>query len=188
MMQRDDFTVCSFSSLADHQSDKDGKLRILIATEEIVGPVRNGGIASTYYHLARGLAAEGHDVTVCYLKGREVENETAEHWVEHYAQFGINFVPLPGLGEPLAGASSKWQARWLSFYRWLRDSERFDIVHSSEWRGGAFYALQAKRLGLAFQDTLFVTKTSSPYIWNRHYQMQPIDNVDLLIASFAEQK
>jgi len=188
MMQRDDFTVRSFPSLAAFQSDKPGKLRILIATEEIVGPVRNGGIASTYYHLARGLAAEGHDVTICYLKGREVENETAEHWVEHYAQFGITFVPLPDLGEPLAGASAKWQARWLSFYRWLRDSEHFDIVHSSEWRGGAFYALQAKRLGLAFQDTLFVIKTSSPYIWNRHYQMQPIDNVDLLIASFAEQK
>lgn len=187
-MQRDEFDILRFPSLAAHQSDGTGKLRILIATEEIVGPVRNGGIASTYYHLARGLAAEGHDVTICYLKGREVENETAEHWVAHYAQFGITFVPLPDLGEPLAGASVRWQARWLSFYRWLRDSDRFDIVHSSEWRGGAYYALQAKRLGLAFQDTLFVTKTSSPYIWNRHYQMQPIDNVDLLIASFAEQK
>ncbi|MEM8697197.1 MAG: glycosyltransferase family 4 protein [Pseudomonadota bacterium] len=187
-MQRDDFEVRQFPSLAAFQSEAPGKLRVLIATEEIVGPVRNGGIASTYYHLARGLAADGHDVTVCYLKGREVENETAEHWIAHYAEFGIDFVPLPNLGEPLAGASTKWQARWLGFYRWLRDSERFDIVHSSEWRGGVFYALQAKRLGLAFQDTLFVTKTSSPYIWNRHYQMQPIDNVDLLIASFAEQK
>ncbi|MGP1282090.1 MAG: glycosyltransferase family 4 protein [Parasphingopyxis sp.] len=187
-MQRDEFTVDSFPSLDRFQSEAPGRLRVLIATEEIVGPVRNGGIASTYYHLARGLAADGHDVTVCYLKGREVENETAEHWVDHYAKFGIAFVPLPDLGEPLAAASSKWQARWLSFYRWLRDTDRFDVVHSSEWRGGAFYALQAKRLGLAFQDTLFVTKTSSPYIWNRHYQMQPIDNVDLLIASFAEQK
>lgn len=187
-MQRDPFPVGTFPSLDSFQSAGEARLRVLIATEEIVGPVRNGGIASTYYHLARGLAAEGHDVTVCYLKGREVENETAEHWIAHYARFGIDFVPLPDLGEPLAGASAKWQARWLSFYRWLRDSERFDIVHSSEWRGGAFYALQAKRLGLAFQDTLFVTKTSSPYIWNRHYQMQPIDNVDLLIASFAEQK
>ncbi|QLC23983.1 glycosyltransferase family 4 protein [Parasphingopyxis algicola] len=187
-MQRDEFTVGSFPSLDRFQSEAAGKLRVLIATEEIVGPVRNGGIASTYYHLARGLMADGHDVTVCYLKGSEVENETAAHWIDHYAELGITFVPLPDLGEPLAGASSKWQARWLSFYRWLRDTERFDIVHSSEWRGGAFYALQAKRLGLAFQDTLFVTKTSSPYIWNRHYQMQPIDNVDLLIASFAEQK
>lgn len=187
-MQRDDFEVGEFPTLAGFQSEAQGQLRVLIATEEIVGPVRNGGIASTYYHLARGLAAEGHSVTVCYLKGRQVENESAEHWIAHYAEFGINFVPLPEAAEPIAGASAQWQSRWLTFYHWLKASEPFDVVHSSEWRGGAFYALQAKRLGLAFQDTIFLTKTSSPYIWNRHYQMQPIDNVDLLIASYAEQK
>ena len=187
-MQRDTFPVHPFPSLAQFASAGDATGRVLIATEEIVGPVRNGGIASTYYHLARGLAAQGHDVTVLYLKGREVEAETPEHWIDFYAGFGIDFVPLPDLGEPLAGASPRWQKRWLSFYRWLLANDRFDIVHSSEWRGGAFYCLQAKRLGLAFADTLFITKTSSPYIWNRHYQMQPIDNADLLIAAYAEQK
>ncbi|QLC21323.1 glycosyltransferase family 4 protein [Parasphingopyxis sp. CP4] len=187
-MQRDDFDVITFPTLGDLQSQATGALRVLIATEEIVGPVRNGGIASTYYHLARGLAADGHSVTICYLKGRQVENESVEHWIEHYAGFGIDFVPLPDVEEPIAGASAHWQSRWLSFYRWLKASSPFDVVHSSEWRGGAFYALQAKRLGLAFHETVFLTKTSSPYIWNRHYQMQPIDNVDLLIASYAEQK
>ena len=149
-MQRDDFKVRDFPNLGAFQSDAPGKLRVLIATEEIVGPVRNGGIASTYYHLARGLAAEGHSVTVCYLKGRQVENETPEHWIAHYAEFGIDFVPLPEPSEPVAGASAQWQARWLSFYHWLKANDHFDVVHSSEWRGGAFYALQAKRLGLAF--------------------------------------
>lgn len=141
-MQRNDFPVGDFPSLSAFQSDTPGQsapgmLRVLIATEEIIGPVRNGGTASTYYRLARGLAAEGHDVTICYLKGQQVENETAGHWVDHYAQFGIAFVPLPDSGELLAGACAKWQARWLAFYRWLREQERFDIVHSSEWRGGA---------------------------------------------------
>ena len=163
-------------------------MRVLIATEEIIGPVRNGGIASTYYHLARGLAAEGHKVTVLYLKGRTVENETPEHWIEHYASFGIDLVYLPELEAPLACASPKWQWRWLSFYQWLKANDHFDMVHTSEWRGGAFYCLQAKRLGLAFQDTLFVMKTSSPYIWNRHYQMRPIDKPELVVAAYAEQK
>ncbi len=187
-MQRDGFTVKSFPSLEAYHSDSTASLDVLIATEEIIGPVRNGGIASTYYHLARGLVAEGHRVTVLYLKGRKVENATPEYWVNHYAKLGIDFVCLPELDEPFTGASAQWQQRWLSFYRWLRTNDRFDVVHSSEWRGGAFYALQAKRLGLAFADTLFIIKTSSPYIWNRHYQMRPIDSVDLLVASFAEQK
>lgn len=188
-MQRDVFEVKAMPSLEGFTSDVEATgLRVLIATEEIIGPVRNGGIASTYYHLARGLAAQGHKVTVLYLKGRIVENETPEHWIEHYASFGIEFVYLPDLEDNIAAASEHWQWRWLSFYRWLRDNDRFDAVHTSEWRGGAFYCLQAKRMGLAFQNTLFIVKTSSPYIWNRHYQMRPIDNADLVTASFAEQK
>jgi glycosyltransferase involved in cell wall biosynthesis len=188
-LQKDLFNVQSFPSLKGFTSDATGNaLRVLIATEEIIGPVRNGGIASTYYHLARGLAAEGHKVTVLYLKGRTVENETPEHWIEHYASFGIDLVYLPELEAPLACASPKWQWRWLSFYQWLKANDHFDMVHTSEWRGGAFYCLQAKRLGLAFQDTLFVMKTSSPYIWNRHYQMRPIDKPELVVAAYAEQK
>ncbi|MGP1282797.1 MAG: glycosyltransferase family 4 protein [Parasphingopyxis sp.] len=188
-MQKDLFDVRSFPSLEKFSAGgSDKRLQVLIATEEIIGPVRNGGIASTYYHLARGLVADGHRVTVLYLKGRKVENETPEHWVDHYAGLGIDLVYLPDLDEEIACASTKWQWRWLSFYRWLRANDRFDMVHTSEWRGGAFYCLQAKRLGLAFQDTLFVMKTSSPYIWNRHYQMRPIDKPELVVAAFAEQK
>lgn len=187
-MQQDAFDVRDFPSLERFRGTGEQRLRVLIATEEIVGPVRNGGIASTYYHLARGLAAQGHEVTVLYLKGREVENATPEHWVGEYARFGIAFVPLPDPGEAVTGASPAWQGRWLGFYRWLRANDRFDVIHSSEWRGGAFYCLQAKRLGLAFQDSLFVVKTSSPYIWNRHYQLQLFESADLMAASFAEQK
>lgn len=187
-MQSDTFPVRAFPSLDRFTSDAPGTLSVLIATEEILGPVRNGGIASTYYHLARGLAAQGHSVTVLYLKGRQVDNATPEHWIAHFAEFGIELVYLDIGEERIAGASAFWLSRWLAFYRWLKANDRFQIVHSSEWRGGAYFCLAAKRMGLSFADTLFVVKTSSPYLWNRHYLMQPIDDRDLLIASFAEQK
>ena len=57
------------------------RLRICIATEDIVGPVRNGGIGTTYSALSELLAALGHDVTILYLKGHEVENGTIEEWM-----------------------------------------------------------------------------------------------------------
>jgi glycosyltransferase involved in cell wall biosynthesis len=188
-MQRDAFEVEHYPSLERFQSDFRGwTIRVLIATEEIIGPVRNGGIASTYYHLARGLARQGHKVTVLYLKGHKVENETPEHWIEHYANFGIEMVFLDFVGQQLVASSERWQRTYYSFYQWLTNNDRFDVIHTSEWRGGAFYCLQAKRLGLAFQDTFFIVKTSSPHIWNRHYQMQPIDEPDMMSGSFAEQK
>ncbi|MCO1335323.1 glycosyltransferase family 4 protein [Microbulbifer sp. OS29] len=188
-MQVDKFTVEAFPDLNEYAGyESDNKLRVCIATEEILGPVRNGGIASTYYHLAKGLAAHGHDVHVLYLKGQNVENETPEHWVEHFSSFGVTLHYLAHTTEIVIGPSQGWQRRYSAAYRWLVEQERFNVVHSSEWRGGLIYALMAKKLGLAFQDTLFIIKTSSPHLWNRHYQMQTIAKRELLPASFAEQK
>ncbi|WP_322937098.1 glycosyltransferase family 4 protein [Nocardioides bizhenqiangii] len=169
-------------------SEAPSRLRVAIVTEEIIGPVRNGGIASTYYHLAKGLAAQGHEVHVLFLKGPVVQDETPEFWVERYAEFGVTLHYLDVSESPLWCASPNWQRRYASAYEWLRDQEPFDVVHTSEWRGGLVYALMAKRLGLAFRDTLFLVKTSSPHIWNRHYQMLPITDTNLVAAAYAEQK
>jgi hypothetical protein len=61
-------------------------LSICIATEDIVGPVRNGGIGSTYAALAAALAKAGHQVTILYLRGGDVEIGALEQWIEHYAE------------------------------------------------------------------------------------------------------
>ncbi len=188
-MQKDDFSIPRYRSLDEFRARSSAPaLRVCIATEEILGPVRNGGIASTYYHLARGLAARGHHVEVMYLKGRHVENETPEHWIEHYASFGITLHYLDFDPTRIAGAAPSWQARYLAFHDWLASVEPFQVVHTSEWRGGAYYALTAKRMLNRFRETLFIVKTSSPHIWNRHYQMMPIEKLDLVAAAHAEQK
>lgn len=188
-MQIDTFKVKDFPAIDQiGMSTGTQKLRVCIVTEEIIGPVRNGGIASTYYHLSKGLAAHGHEVHVLFLKGRVVQDETPEHWIEHFAEFGVTLHYLEAPRAALWGASIEWQARFGAAYEWLRDAEPFDVVHTSEWRGGMIYALMAKRMGLAFQETLFLVKTSSPHIWNRHYQMQPIEQRELVLAAYAEQK
>ncbi|SFT91167.1 Glycosyltransferase involved in cell wall bisynthesis [Pseudovibrio denitrificans] len=188
-MQVDAFAVEDFPNLAKYAGyTSTSKLRVCIATEEILGPVRNGGIASTYYHLAKGLAARGHEVHVLYLKGARVENETPQHWIKHFAEFGVTLHYLHHTSKTIIGPSHNWQGRYDAAYNWLKTQKKFDVIHTSEWRGGLIYALMAKKLGLAFQETLFIVKTSSPHLWNRHYQMQPIAKRDLLPASFAEQK
>ncbi len=188
-MQIDNFEVKSYPAI-DTMGTSSGShpLRVCIVTEEIIGPVRNGGIASTYYHLSKGLAANGHDVHVLFLKGPIVQDETPEHWVRHFAEFGVTLHYLQFANRPCWGASVEWQDRFAAAYQWLRDQDPFDVIHTSEWRGGTLYALMAKRLGLAFQETLFLVKTSSPHIWNRHYQMQPIERRELVLAAYAEQK
>ena len=189
-MQKDDFEVKSYPGLPRFEvGRRSGRsLRVCIATEEIFGPVRNGGIASTYYHLARTLANDGHQVTVLYLKGRKCENETVEHWVAFYRGLGVRFVPLPAEPVELVCPSPRWQRQMYEFLQWLKGEEPYDIVHASEWRGGVYYALLAKRLGLAFEHTLFVVKTSSPWIWNRHYRMLALGDKSELGRMYPERR
>jgi len=144
------------------------QLRICIATEDIVGPVRNGGIGTTYSALAALLADLGHEVTILYLKGHEVENETIEHWADYYAVKKIRFVPVPNYARldryPVGG--DRWAHASYNMFRYLADHPA-DVVHVAEWRAAGYFSLLAKRQGLAFRDTLFIVKTSSPWLWNR---------------------
>ena len=165
------------------------RLRICIATEDIVGPVRNGGIGTTYSALSELLAKLGHDVTILYLKGQEVENGTIEQWIEFYAAKSVRFVPVPNYA-----AADRFQTgadRWLhapyNMLKYLTDHP-MDVVHVSEWRGSGYLSLLAKRQRLAFQDTLFIVKTSSPWIWNRLYGSQPLDRIDDLAKVHAERR
>lgn len=165
------------------------RTRFCIATEDIVGPVRNGGIGTTYAALAAMLAAQGHDITILYLKGEEVENETVGYWIDHYAAQGVTFVPVPNYAqiEDIVTNSDQWMRPIYNMYRWLIDNP-MDVVHVSEWRGSAFMCLTAKRQGIAFSDTLFIVKTSSPWLWNRMYGSFSIDRLGDLAKTLAERR
>lgn len=186
-MQKDDFEITPFPNLSgfDVQDKAQRRLRVCIVTEEIFGPVRNGGISSTYMYLAKMLAKAGHDVSVLYLKGRASEDHSIDHWIDWYAEDGVTLVPLPNPGWNYSGAM--WQVRHYAAYHWLKSQPDFDIIHTSEWRGGCYYALLAKRQGLAFQNTIFLVKTSSPHVWNRHYQMQFLTDAQAFKVMYPEQ-
>ncbi len=162
-------------------------MSVCIATEDIVGPVRNGGIGTTYAALAEGLAAQGHNTTILYLRGQDIETGTLEQWVDHYAARGVKFVPVPNYAQRdgIQTGSDRWMRAPYNMLRYLIDNP-IDIVHVSEWRGSSYLCLLAKRQGLAFKDTLFVVKTSSPWMWNRLYGSHPLDRVEDLAKINAE--
>ena len=165
------------------------RLRICIATEDIVGPVRNGGIGTTYAALAELLARLDHEVTILYLKGQDVENGTIDHWIEHYAAKNVRFVPVPNYAarDRFHTGTNRWLHGPYNVLRYLLENP-MDVVHVSEWRGSGYLSLLAKRQGLVFDDTLFIVKTSSPWIWNRLYGSQPLDHLDDLAKVHAERR
>ena len=164
--------------------------RILIASPDFVGPIRNGGIGTAFTALAQRLAAAGHEVTVLYTLGDYCEDGAhIASWARHYAGQSIRFVPLRAeKNEPKLDAP--WYC-WHAYrvYLWLKThADEFDLVYFPEWRGEAYYALLAKQTGVAFDQLCFVVVSHSPTVWAEggNYRLPPrLDSLDL---EFMERK
>src|SRR5438876_6993703 len=122
-------------------------LRICIASYDVVGPIRNGGVGTAATSLAEGLVSAGHEVTLLYMSGQFCENRTMDYWIGDYRKRGIRFVPLPEFNSPRIEAS--WHmAKAYEAYQWFQ-KEQFDVIHFSEWRAPCYYTIRAKHQGLA---------------------------------------
>lgn len=164
------------------------KLKICIVTQDIFGPIRNGGIGTAFYYAANFLRDCGHDVTILYSLGNYCETGTIEEWIDYYAQRNIKFVPAPEPQIPSApGSVARSMLVARRVYEYLK-TQTFDLVHVSEWRGNGFYALLAKKLGIAFANTTFCIKTSSPSLWGKMGNNALIDNPQDLLRSYIERK
>ena len=162
--------------------------RICIATPDILGPVKNGGIGTAYHHLARSLAEWGHEVVIAYVARNAADAPLMEKACILYSGLGVAFepiVPRPAAKTALARvAAPTW-----ALYDWLRKRDRpFDIVHVSEWRGLGYGALLAKSLGIAFGATHFVVKGSSPTLWTAEGNRQLLSKEHELGWVFMERR
>ena len=117
--------------------------RICIATPDILGPVKNGGIGTAYHHMARLLTEHGHEVVIAYVSERAANPGLMERTCDFYAEFGVTLepiVPRPDSNYIL----SRVRAPTWALHDWLRARERpFDLVHVPDWRGLAYGTLLA---------------------------------------------
>jgi glycosyltransferase involved in cell wall biosynthesis/predicted O-methyltransferase YrrM len=137
-----------------------------IVTNEVLGIFRNGGIGTSMTGLAETLAEAGMKVTVLYTGHVGSAATGLEVWREHYRAKGIELVTLTiedarYLDGPLRHCA--FVSPWL-IYTYLVE-HRFDVVHFNDCRGEGSLALAAKRLNLAFHDTLLVLALHSPSQW-----------------------
>ncbi|NUB24890.1 glycosyltransferase [Azospirillum brasilense] len=158
---------------------------VCIVTPDIAGPIRNGGIGTAYREMALALAAHGHSVTVLYTHGCHSETDGVEAWIERYAAQGVTLVPLPE--EPAAIEAMHTPKVAYRVHRWLSE-RRFDIVHFPEWGGTGFYALAARRQGVAHRDTVMVVTAHSPTLWHRISNGEMVSSLDHVVTDFCERR
>ena len=165
-----------------------GRKRICIATPDVLGPVRNGGIGTACHHLARVLAAAGHDVVIAYVNNNAFKTDLMAETRAFYAGFGVAFEPL----EPNPAAESalaRTPAPAWTLLEWLRARARpFDVVHVPDWHGLGYGPLLAKSLGLAFGATHFVVTGHAPTLWNVEGNRQLMSTEEELCWMFMERR
>lgn len=139
---------------------------ICVVSNEIVGPFKNGGIGTAMTGLAESLAADGFRVTVLYTGGLWMPEVSLKGWKRRYAGIGIelaalHFKEMRDLAGPVKDQG--FSVPWL-VYRWLAQHP-FDVIHFNECCGDGSLALAAKKMGLAFRDSLLVVALHSPSRW-----------------------
>ncbi len=67
-------------------------MKVCIATPDIVGPVKTGGIGTHCFHLARLLAENGIDTTILFTG--PVSPADFAKWQVYYRKMGIAFHAL----------------------------------------------------------------------------------------------
>jgi O-antigen biosynthesis protein len=177
--------MADFPALPGGRSAGRGPLEICIATPDIVGPIRNGGIGSALTALAELLAGDGHKVTILYTWGDYCEAGSIQDHIRSYKERSIDFIPCREASMPLVGPDAA--AVPYKVYEMLRHMH-FDVIHFPEWRGHGYYCLTAKKLGVAFRDTHLVVQTHSPTLWHRIHNLELIDDPELLLTDHLERQ
>ena len=163
---------------------REGPSRVCIATSDLIGPVKNGGVGTACTALAEALSAAGDDVTIVFVG--PFETGDLEHWRGYYARKGVTFAVPDSPPFPLEGPDHA-RASFLA-YTWLKQQARFDVIHFPEINGVGFYALTAKRLGLAFSTTCLAVTLHSPTLWHRLENHEAVVDTEDLVLDFMERQ
>jgi glycosyltransferase involved in cell wall biosynthesis/GT2 family glycosyltransferase len=163
------------------------KKRICIASPDLIGPVRNGGIGSACFELAKLWNRSGHKVTCLFVSQQKSNEAAGDQWRETYANLGITFVYCPndkrnGFYGPYQTCQLPWSA-WI----WLRQQD-FDVIYFPEWRAVGLYAIQAKAAGLDFANTHIIVGVHSSTYWSIEGCGRTPENISDLVQDAAERQ
>lgn len=155
---------------------------------------RNGGIGTYNWQMARLLAANGWKVVVLYCADwQEFDDRERIDALIREAGFTVylinDFEPSPELMTPHA-IHQPWPIPRSDHVRdaleQLHREHRFDLIEFVEWQAPGFRPIQAKRMGLAFQDATLMVKLHSSSQWMREGNCHWPSGFTDLVVDYAE--
>jgi O-antigen biosynthesis protein len=143
--------------------------RVTLVTAQLLGFGPQGGVGAATTWLALALGRMGHDVDVLYAKQERLDSE----WAVRYADAGIGIRVVPTLEVTVEPVEF---ARMRAVELGLR-TDPPDVVIAHEYGAPAYIAQRLRRLGLAFENTLFAVYCHGTGPWvkeaNRNERVSP---------------
>lgn len=149
-------------------------------------------LALSLLSLARRLARDGHAVTLAHdglderLHAQAIRRRLQEALGDHGAHVEHVEVPSPAVENTKGLLGSTLTAPY-NFLEWLK-TRHFDIVHVPDGGYPGYFALMAKRQGLAFARTHFCVHVGKPVLWHKLINADPIDGPQWLARIHAERR
>jgi GT2 family glycosyltransferase/glycosyltransferase involved in cell wall biosynthesis len=162
-------------------------VRVCIASQEFVGPTRNGGIGTAYTSLARALAEAGHEVTCLYVDVQHTAAEEMQQWIKTYKSYGITLTLLPEITKP-ALVGPPHLVKSFETFQWLRTNDRFDVIHFPECLAPGYHTLVARQQGLAFSRSTICVGVHSMTAWVMAAGQEYLNDVSELGLDFMERQ
>ncbi|GAB4479680.1 MAG: hypothetical protein Kow0088_20810 [Anaerolineales bacterium] len=163
------------------------KKKICIVSDDLIGPIRNGGIGTACSSLGETLAKAGHDVTLLYSLGTYTETNPVDYWIHWYKEKNIQFVPFPENSMGVKLDAPFYISRSLEIYQWLK-GKSFDLIYFPEWRGRGYHTVVAKHQGLAFHNTIICVGIHSPTLWERQGNHEYLNQLAQVEMDFMERQ
>ncbi len=141
--------------------------KICIVTPDLIGPIRNGGIGTHCYYLARHLAKiPTNQVTIFFTGPYEISNRESVQAM--YSKVGILFYDLTDApAPPYPRRACEWFLdQSLRIKDFLLEHD-FDLVHFQDWQANGIATMQAKNTGLGFEKTKLTLTLHSSTQWIR---------------------
>ena len=138
---------------------------ICIVSPDLVGPVKNGGIGTACFHLAKVLAKNSYNVSLLFTG--PLQNENHDHWQSYYKTLGIEYFYIDDVHQKVKiNGASDFQRKSFSVYKFLK-SKSFDFIHFQDWQANALVSLQAKETTEEFNNTVITVTMHSSTQWQQ---------------------
>lgn len=166
-------------------------MHVCVATPDILGPIRNGGVGTAFFGLCQALKAAGHRVTIFYTSTYYEEGDR-HYWAKDYEErHDIEFVALEdaqpdSVRTQSLGGAEEYILRSYKVYEYFKKRRDFDVIHFPDYLGLAYYTIMARTTGVDFVDTPIIVTMHGPIAWSRSYGYSTLKSLEPVVSGVLE--